>query len=381
MIVTQITPLYTLQLISCLVTTILALTLVLSRFQMRWLYRRYEESRWIIFSSMLFLSLHFVLQMFLGIREESDEVGAIVNILFYTPVAIAVSYATFNVICFREGRRKYRLVGLCGYALILMVFLIGLLVFRSIHIGWLLYVMLGLFLACMIFCVRMTAGEIRHHRKIMEEESATDLLPYDHYTWACYLLMTLAVIIFSGGILFRNFLYLIGPLMLLSLFVFVMSFVGYGFYIVPMDITMHEEDAEDEKKCLPDNGSTANQYKDDTGLSSERALLIKQKLEEWCEAGGFRDSTVNMAMLSNRIAISRAELSQYFEQCLNSSFRVWLSDIRFQEAQRLLCEKPHYNNDAISSECGFSSHAHLYKIFKIKTGLTPSQWKEKVFHS
>ncbi len=380
MIVTQITPLYTLQLISCLVTALLALVLVLSRFQMRWFYHRYEQSRWIIFFAMLFLSLHFVLQMLLGIREESDEVGAVVNILFYTPVAIAVSYATFNVICFREGRRRYRLVSLCCYALILMVFLIGLLVYRSINIGWLLYVMLGLFLACMFFCVRTTAGEIRHHRKIMEEESASDLLPYDHYTWACYLLLTLSLLIFSGGIIFRYFLYLIAPLMLLTLFVFVMSFVGYGFYIVPMDITMHEEDEEDQKKAIGGAGPAETQNRSDA-LSDERAAVIRQRLEGWCEVGGFRDSTVNMATLSNRISIPRAELSQYFEQCLNSSFRVWLSDIRFKEAQRLLREKPHYNNDAISSECGFSSHAHLYKVFKLKTGLTPNQWKEKVFHS
>ena len=31
--------------------------------------------------------------------------------------------------------------------------------------------------------------------------------------------------------------------------------------------------------------------------------------------------------------------------------------------------------NGVSIECGFSSHAHLYKVFKAKTGMTPIQWR------
>ena len=46
--------------------------------------------------------------------------------------------------------------------------------------------------------------------------------------------------------------------------------------------------------------------------------------------------------------------------------------------RRMLIENPHYSNEAISSECGFSSHAHLYKVFRAKTGMTPRMYRESL---
>ena len=376
----SIPPLALLQYACFLISVLLAVMLVVSRFQIRWQYHRYEVSRWLIFGAMGLLAVHFALQLVLGIRAKSDELGALVNILFYMPVSIIVSYATFNVICFRQGRHRYQLIGLIGYVLVLATFFAGLLVKKSLDIGPFLYVMLVLFGSCLLYCTILTAKEIRHHRKIIEEESAADLLPYDRYTWACYLLVASSVMMLVGSIAYRPLLFIIAPLMLLTLFVFVMSFVGYGFNIVPMDIVMNDEVNETSKSSTtpsPNNQSEADRI----GLTPGRIVSIKEALQKWCDGGGYRESTINMTLLSSRIGVSRSELSLYFEKHLNSSFRIWLSDVRFQAAQRMLREKPNYNNDAISSECGFSSHAHLYKVFKMKTGLTPGQWKEKEFHS
>ena len=371
--------LFIIQLLSCTMVTMMALMLVVSRFQIRWLHRRDEMSRWLIFASMLLLAIHYVLQMTFGIRSKSDMSGAVFNVLFYTPVTITVSYAIFNVICFREGRRQYKIMGFGSYAFILLVFLIGFIKYRSLNIGSLTYVMVALYVLSMVYCFVTTGREIRHHRKIIEKESSADLLPYDQYTWSCYaLLMASAVLILATGIVYRPLLFIIAPLMLIALFIFIMSFIGYGFNMVPVDITMQEEVQSLEAE---ENANQTENHNDDSGLSETRASEITTKLKLWCETGGFRDPSINMSTLSNRISVPRNELSQYFERYLKSSFRTWLSDIRFQEAQRMLLERPHFNNDAISSECGFSSHAHLYKVFKMKTGMTPGQWKEKEFHS
>lgn len=239
--------------------------------------------------------------------------------------------------------------------------------------------MIALYVLSMLYCFVTTGREIRHHRKIIEKESSADLLPYDQYTWSCYALLTAAaVLILTTAIVYRPLLLIIFPLMLIALFIFIMSFIGYGFNMVPVDIAMQEEAPSIE---TAENAIKAEDTNEDSCLSETRATEIATKLKLWCETGGFRDSSINMSTLSSRISVPRNELSRYFERYLKSSFRTWLSDIRFQEAQRMLLERPHFNNDAISSECGFSSHAHLYKVFKMKTGMTPGQWKEKVFHS
>ena len=265
---------------------------------------------------------------------------------------------------------------------------------------------------------------MHRHRRIMEENSASDMLPYDRYTWASYLNMAMSILGLMVGIVYRPFLFVTGPLMLLALFIFTTSFIAYGYNIMPADDLLDEEDdvaesqiaevrpvvvkpqlvVETEKnEALSDatekirvgnlvaenvearNSATENVVTEnsnadnlDAGFDSDKMALIEEALQKWCKQGGFRDSTTNMVSLSQKLQVSKSDLSQYFERYLGSTFRVWLSDIRFQKAQRMIRENPEFSNDYISLECGLSSHAHLYKIFKAKTGMTPRQWKNSI---
>ena len=353
------TQLYLLQFTSCVVTALMAVMLAVSRFQIRWPSERYETSRWLIAFGMAMLSLHYVLQMKHGFRERGDEIGAVVNILFYAPIALIISYATYNVVCSHpKGRKRYIQMGILFYLLILAVFAVGYQVMGSLRLGFFVIVMLGLFFASIVYCFMVNVMEMRRHRKIMEEESATDMLPYDRFTFFTYLHMGVSVTMLMGGILYRPLLFFVGPLMLLSLFTFTTSFVAYGYNIMPADDLLDEETDESV-----------------SGVDTDKMARIEAALRDWCVQGGYRDSTTNMISLSLKIQVSKDDLSQYFERYLGSTFRVWLSDIRFQEAQRLIKENPELSNDSISMECGLSSHAHLYKIFKAKTGMTPRQWK------
>ena len=84
---------------------------------------------------------------------------------------------------------------------------------------------------------------------------------------------------------------------------------------------------------------------------------------------------MNILTLSRELGISRYDLSFYFEHCLKSTFRTWLSEIRFDVAKKMMQERPDYSNDIISLECGFSSRTYLYRIFKAKEGCTPTEWR------
>ena len=121
-------------------------------------------------------------------------------------------------------------------------------------------------------------------------------------------------------------------------------------------------------------------------ISEERRVFVQQKLDEWCANGGYKDCNVNMLTLSRTLCISKNELSQFFDHCLHSNFRIWLSEIRLNAAKNMMLEYPDYSNDIISAECGFSCRTHLYRIFKTKEGCSPTEWRvaqtaKKVSHS
>lgn len=363
--------LFLVQFACCIIVSMLGLILVLSRFQIRWTNRRYEVSRWLLAFSMFVLAWHYVLQMVCGFRAKGDEIGAVVNVLFYSPVSFFISYATYNLICYRGGRKKFALLGCVSYALILICFFFGYNdTPRGMHMGEWLYVMLALFAVTIMYSTYTTVIEMRYHRKIIEENTTEDLLPFDRYTYTTYGLAGIMVLAMVGAICYRPLLYCVGPLMLFSLISFTISFQGYGYNMIPAEVRLELDTADEPLEVMEES--------EEVGLGSEKISIIESMLTSWCDKGGYRDSTVNMPMLSVKLGIPRNELSMYFENCLKSSFRIWLSDIRFKEAQRMLLEECRYSNDTISSECGFSSHAHLYKIFKAKTGFTPGQWRDSV---
>ena len=363
--------LFLVQFACCIIVSMLGLILVLSRFQIRWTNRRYEVSRWLLAFSMFVLAWHYVLQMVCGFRAKGDEIGAVVNVLFYSPVSFFISYATYNLICYRGGRKKFALMGCVSYALILICFFFGYNdTPRGMRMGEWLYVMLALFAVTIMYSTYTTVIEMRYHRKIIEENTTEDLLPFDRYTYTTYGLAGIMVLAMVGAICYRPLLYCVGPLMLFSLISFTISFLGYGYNMIPAEVRLELDTADEPLEVMEES--------EEVGLGSEKISIIESMLASWCDKGGYRDSTVNMPMLSVKLGIPRNELSMYFENCLKSSFRIWLSDIRFKEAQRMLLEECRYSNDTISSECGFSSHAHLYKIFKAKTGFTPGQWRDSV---
>ena len=112
-------------------------------------------------------------------------------------------------------------------------------------------------------------------------------------------------------------------------------------------------------------------------FSQDRQTFIREKLDKWCEELGYKDTTVNMFTLSRSLNISKNELSRYLSSCLNTTFRPWLAEVRFEAAKKMMLDNPDFGNDIISAECGFSFRTHLYRMFKEKEGCSPTAWREK----
>ena len=364
--------LFLLQFCCMIVTISLALLVALSRFYVKWVNKRYEQSRKFLVLSMICLSVHYFFQMRYGLRASGDDVGMLANIIFYTPTAFLVTCAIVNLECSRRSTRRCMLGGFVGCCIIYVAAGIWYICNRSIHFGIMLYILYALFIACIILFMFSSHREIRYRRRILETETAGDMLPYMRYTYNGGMLLFACLFLILFSILSSKLLMIFGLVALLLLFIFVLSFVALGFNILPIEDVLDDctpEMAPDKTQAeLTEQGNL-------TDPSEKRIEHIEKALQEWASSGGFRDPGVTLASLSHQLHILRSDLTYYFEQHLQRTFRVWLSDIRFQEVQRMMIQYPDYNNDAISSECGFSSRAHLYRIFKQKTGMTPGEWK------
>ena len=86
---------------------------------------------------------------------------------------------------------------------------------------------------------------------------------------------------------------------------------------------------------------------------------------------------LNLKMIADRMEVSERKLSAFFGEVLNSSFYDSINSFRVEEAKTIL------KSDAVESHsitgiglsCGFSSKSSFYRIFKNKTGVSPSVYR------
>lgn len=376
--------LYLLQFACLIFMFISAFFIAVTRLHVRWINRRYEWSRWMIFAALLFMAVHFFLQMYFGFRAMGEDVGAVINVLVYLPCFTLFSMAIYNIEATHTKRRKMNLICAAVYAAMLAAFAVGYSFSGSLNIGAWLYVMLALFFGNIVYCIYMIIIEMNKRKKLLETMTATDMLPFIRYARASIAMLSLIAISMPFAILSTKSLYIIGPVGLLVLLFFIVNFVAFGNCYVPTEELLDRErgngETDDDEPTTAENcasQSAADCEQSAQRLSAERSAFIQAALDKWCADMGYKDSSVNMLTLSHSLDINKNELTQFFSQCQNTTFRIWLSEIRFNAAKRMMMENPDYSNDIISSECGFSSRSYLYRVFKEKEGCTPIAWRDK----
>lgn len=377
-----------------------AFTLAVTRLQARWLNPRYERARWLIFVGIMGLAAHYLMQMRYGFRAVDDAVGATVNALVYAPCFSLISMGIFHIEATHVRRRRVYAVCAAINLAIFACFFIGFLHYGSMRIGAWLYAMQALFAANVVYCIVVIVREIIKRRRLLETMAGGDIMPYVRYSRASLLILFFPALVSPFAIISTKLLYFFAPLGLMAFLFFVLSFVALGYSYVPTEalldadadtspaIVVAQQEETNTKQAVPLHGDAchdvaaldsdkAKEQQTATLLPEDRKMQIQQRLDDWCAAMGYKDGGVNLLSLSHSIHISKDDLTLFFDQCLNTTFRIWLSDIRFAAAKKMMIANPDYSNDIISSECGFSSRTHLYRIFKAREACTPTAWRER----
>lgn len=392
--------LFLLQYTCFLLSSLLALLLVVAKFLQTEVTREYRRAGWLLIISMLLLAVHYILQMTLGLRSYSDELGTVFNILFYTPVAFLVSCSVTMQLSSRQRFRRYAVIGAAGSLLEIMIFFVGWSVFGHFLSDNMRYMMHGLFFVSMVYYIYYTVNEVLRNNRRIIDDTGGDITPYVRYASSSYMLLSAGAFTLVFVIVWRPALFVVAPLLLLALFVYVASFAALGFNMSVVDEVLADDDTGALHTGVIDEGVSvagiferpAESPAEDTETQMAPAAAdavspmpsadsmmqhIEAVLNQWIADGGFRDPTINIGRLAQLTSLQRADLSLFFYSHLHSTFRKWLSDIRFAAAQRMIHDHPEYSNDTVSTSCGFSSRSQLYRIFSDRVGMSPREWHEK----
>ena len=117
--------------------------------------------------------------------------------------------------------------------------------------------------------------------------------------------------------------------------------------------------------------------KSDRGISVDRRYAALDKsLEEWgakkmyCEYDKTRDQ------IAEELHTTKETLHMYFMTKVGMDFRTWRTNMRIEEAKRLLLDNRDASINIIAETSGFSDKSNFHRQFVKIVGCSPKQWRD-----
>lgn len=376
------------------ITLVLGIVLLMSRVHLHTESRAYETSRWMLFTALMLYAVHYMLQMVFGFRARGEDVGALINILFYAPIALLLVCTTLRISLGQRYVRRFSVVGIVGIIVNLCLFGAGLYIYGSLHMLWMLRAMEVVYVAMIAYFIVVPGGALRRmHRKI-EDETADDNTKYNLYMRSGTVLLYAMGAVGALSIFRTSTVVMVAAFFLLALVFYVVSFVSLGFTMQGLSSIVEG----DSPQYLPEEASSPVVESERKGfrrgqgerleeeatpapetvshLSAEKVAQIEAAIAQWRAERGYSVSNLTSITMAQRLDIPKRLLTQYLAEHEGSTFRVWLSNIRIEESKRMLLTQTSYSIEAIAEACGFSSRSWMQEKFKASTGMTPAEWRE-----
>lgn len=263
-------------------------------------------------------------------------------------------------------RWSFMRYGVVGYALMVLCIVAGVISNGSLHIGPMLYVADAIHFFTLLYYTWAPLRELGNVQRRLDSEHGNPADAYLRTMRFGFFVVCAFAVISPLYILSRPLLFVFGPLGLISLSLFIVSFTALGF-------SMSEEVTEIVTETN-DEIAAAKVFRE---IGPERIAEIDMAVSKWRSEGGFRDSNLTLSSFARRIMVNRTDVASYLTSIYGKNFRTWLSGIRVEEAKALMAAHPEYSNEVVSMECGFSSRVYFQRLFKERTGLTPAEWRRQ----
>lgn len=111
-------------------------------------------------------------------------------------------------------------------------------------------------------------------------------------------------------------------------------------------------------------------------ISDDKLNLLKSKIDAYLLCFPYLNKNFTLSVMSAETDIPAHHLSYYLNEHLQINFNTWKNDLRINYVIDLI-KKGSYETltlDALSKQSGFGSRSSFINSFKLKTGLTPSEY-------
>lgn len=128
-------------------------------------------------------------------------------------------------------------------------------------------------------------------------------------------------------------------------------------------------------KAEPEYAS-GEEIADEKNSGAERET-IEKKIQAWTEKKRYLSDQFTLEDLAQVLGTNKNYLSYHINEKYGMSFSSWISEMRIDEAKRMMKENPDRKLENIAFSVGFSSASYFSKVFSLHEGVSPMRWRKE----
>ncbi len=134
------------------------------------------------------------------------------------------------------------------------------------------------------------------------------------------------------------------------------------------------------QNLLPPKNKREKALKEDTEYDRkqmEKAFkAIQKNLAQWVADKKYREYDKSREEIAAELDTTKELLQLYFMTNIGQDFRSWRTELRINDAKRMLLEDKGTSIQLVGELCGFSDRSNFHTQFTRLTGCSPKKWRE-----
>lgn len=114
----------------------------------------------------------------------------------------------------------------------------------------------------------------------------------------------------------------------------------------------------------------------DDVLTGQELMRLERSIAQWVKEKRFKEYDKTREQIAKELNTTKELLHLYFSAKLGIDFKTWRTNLRIEEAKRLMLEHPDMSLNIVAELSGFSDRSNFHRQFTKIVGCSPKQWRE-----
>jgi AraC-like DNA-binding protein len=114
----------------------------------------------------------------------------------------------------------------------------------------------------------------------------------------------------------------------------------------------------------------------DDVLTGQELMRLERSIAQWVKEKRFKEYDKTREQIAKELNTTKELLHLYFSAKLGIDFKTWRTNLRIEEAKRLILEHPDMSLNIVAELSGFSDRSNFHRQFTKIVGCSPKQWRE-----